>query len=262
MRTVTSLVWLLIIGAVLILILGIGVIFNLTAQAQADDSCSSSVLIRAGLQKAGWDGGEITCQTEVQELTGNQEEMKDQLVTAHRRCKAQFATALQNDILSGTDTYCHVCGIYNKTGGGTIEGLGEALEPIQTSGRELRAGDSQQIHLDASTPRIDDELDFDDAIAIIFFQDRTEDFHLLTLLATKELSTASLGAGGGVALAVSVFSGGTAVLLGAVAAAVGGVAGYVTGQILEGPDSTTYSGIVIRSYEPEIFEALNCQRMN
>lgn len=264
MRSFKSLVWLLLAGALLILILGIGAVFNLTAQGQADDSCSSSVLLKAGLQRAGWDGGNITCQTEVKDLAGDEDDVREGLVEAHNRCKRQFATALQNDIIAGTNTFCHVCGIYDAPDVQAVSGLGEALKPIRVSGRELQATDSKHIDIQNNSA-IPDELELDDPLAIIFFQDRTEDFSYLTLLGTKEVTTTSAGAGVGVVAGIVLWplTAGVAAGLGVIGVlGAGGIAsGYVTGQTLDGPDSTTYSGIVIRPYEQGVFEALNCQQL-
>ena len=258
MKSVSSLVWLLLALAVLILVLGIGTIYNLNAQALADDSCSSSVILRAGLQRGGWDGGDITCQTEVKTFDGDEDDVRKQLIGAHNRCKRQFATALQNDIIAGENTFCHVCGIYDAQEITAVSGLGDVLEPIRVGGRELRGADSE--HIEVGNQQFLDEIEL--PLAIIFIQDRTEELSLLTLLGTQQATTTTVGAvvAGGITIALAG-TGVGAILLAVGAAGAGGVGGYITGHVLEGPESSTYSGIVIRPYQQGVFEALNCQEL-
>ena len=259
MKHIQSLVTLILAAAVLIFVIAMGVLYTQAISTQADDSCSTSVLLRASAQRVGFEGGEITCQTEYKELTGNERQVRNQLITAHSRCQAQFATALNNNILSGRQvTYCHVCGVYSREEGGEVTGIADALSDVSLSGRALSDTDSSYLEVQELTQTNQETLSLDERVAVIFFQDRTQDFSLLTLFASQEVSSATIGAVIGGSVAAVVFSGGTALLLIPTAALTGGAAGFITGHVLEGPEATVFSGIVIRPYTDELINELGC----
>lgn len=265
MKAIQSLIWVVLFAAAVVFVLALGVVYGNVASTQADDSCSTSVLLQAINQEAGFRTAPVSCATEKKELSGSERAIRQDLAAAHARCKAQFAAALNNEILSGQDTFCHVCGVYTSEQGGEITGLEDAITPLGGEGRQLADSDSETLAVRETLEG--GSLSLDNPIAVLFIQDKTEDFSLLTLVSTKEITSAGLGAATGVGVVAAgafiVGTGGWGVLaLGAVAGATGGIAGYSTGKVIDGPDGSFLSAIIIRDYEPEVFSQLGCTTLD
>lgn len=241
-------------AAVLVFVIALGAVFMSASTNQADDSCSVSLTLRAAAQQAGFEGSEVTCRTQTSTLTGSEQDVREDLVDAYNRCRKQFYTALNNEIVYEQQaTYCHVCGVYTPQDLDfeQVEGLIEELDEQGFSGRSLRDSDSDNFSL--QTGPTDAPLSVQEPISIVFFQDKTEEFSLLNHFASQEVTLGGAGLAAGAA-ALTVVSGGTALLVGAGL----GASGYVTGHVLEDPDGSVYSGIVIRNYNAQALNQLGC----
>lgn len=253
---IKSLVWMVITAALLVVVIAFGTIFTNSALLASDATCSSAVIARAGTTTLDLQQAALTaCETERVRIDADasEQETRRALIDGYQRCKAQFAGALDRDILddSDTQTFCHVCGIYSKQGGGGISGVAEELNRAQgftPTDETPEIGDFVNTH---SSPG---EMRLDAPIGIVFFQEKEVDFSFINYFINGPADASAAGGALSVAVAATGPLGwfGGAVLVGA-----GTVGGYVAGHFIS-PESDTTSGIVISPYDEELVRRMGC----
>jgi hypothetical protein len=229
--------------------------FNQTATDDAN-TCAASVLVRTTLIDNAMPTEPLRgCKAEYKNITGSQTYATNQLINGYNRCQRSFQSAFEKPIIADEAAYCHVCGIYSARTPEEIEGFLSELQETQ----------QQEIIIDESIQQ--QNLSLNEPVSIIFFQDRTEEYNLLTAFMPKEWTLATtagfIGAGVGAA-ALTALSGGTIWIIAGTAAGagVGGFAGYATGNLIPHPDGMIASGIIIREHNQKLITDIGCTTIN
>lgn len=240
--------------AFLLIIAGI---FNTTVTDGAS-LCASSVLTRATLVDSALPANSLNCNTQYADLSSSEQAIKNELIQAYDRCARSFQPAFNKPIIRNEAAFCHVCGLYTPTQTVTLNDFSDDL--YQQSNQYLEL--PQQLTTQ--------DLIVEEDLSVIFFQDRTDEFSLLTFLMPKEWTAATIAGAtgatvGAVIITAATFGTAGPFLIGATAVAAGGgagTAGYIAGNMIPHPDGMIASGIVIRAHNQELIENIGCTTIN
>ena len=238
----------------LALILAITGVFSATT---TDDTnmCAASVFTRATLVDSALPANNLECTTEFKNLRSSEQAVRNDLVDAYDRCARSFQAAFDKPIIRSEASFCHVCGLYTPEQAVTINNFSDDLYS-QT-----------RTYLDLPEQLATQDLLVDEQMSVIFFQDRTDEFSLLTLLMPKEWTVTTIAAAVGVTVGATVgtvVTGGVAgpVLLGVAVGGGAGAGGYIAGNLMSDPDGMIASGIVIRAHNQDLIDQIGCTTLN